>query len=67
MGASISAAEPLLTGGPAGAARVRALADAATTAMAGAAALRLEHRWSDWGREPFGADSPKHVSVYVRA
>jgi methyltransferase family protein len=34
--------------------------------MAETAGLRLEHRWSDWGREPFVDDSPKHVSVYVR-
>jgi L-2,4-diaminobutyrate decarboxylase len=41
MGASISAsAEPALAGGPAGAARVRALADAAMTAMADTAATR---------------------------
>jgi len=36
-------------------------------AMATAAGLRLEYRWRDWGREPFEADSAKHISVYVRA
>jgi hypothetical protein len=32
--------------------------------MARLAGLRLEHRWSDWKRSPFGADSTKHISVY---
>ena len=35
-------------------------------AMADAAGLTLEHRWSGWGREPFEDDSAYHVSVYVR-
>jgi hypothetical protein len=35
-------------------------------AMAGAAGLRLEHRWSGWHGEPFGPDSPRHVSVWRR-
>jgi SAM-dependent methyltransferase len=30
------------------------------------AGLRLEHRWADWRRTPFGADSPAHVSVYAK-
>jgi hypothetical protein len=33
--------------------------------MARLAGLRLEHRWGGWGREPFTALSPAHVSVYV--
>jgi SAM-dependent methyltransferase len=36
-------------------------------AMAAAAGLDREDRWSDWGREPFSEDSPTHVSVYRRA
>lgn len=35
--------------------------------MARIAGLRLEHRWADWQRAPFGADSTKHISVYQRA
>jgi SAM-dependent methyltransferase len=34
--------------------------------MARLAGLRLEHRWAGWGREPFTALSPGHVSVYVK-
>ena len=34
--------------------------------MAKLAGLRLEHRWADWHREPFGPDSPAHVSVYAK-
>jgi hypothetical protein len=30
------------------------------------AGLRLQHRWADWRRAPFTADSPAHVSVYVK-
>jgi hypothetical protein len=26
--------------------------------------LRLRERWAGWRREPFGADSTTHVSVY---
>jgi SAM-dependent methyltransferase len=33
--------------------------------MARLAGMRLEHRWAGWGREPFTALSPSHVSVYV--
>jgi SAM-dependent methyltransferase len=32
--------------------------------MARLAGMRLEHRWAGWGREPFTALSPSHVSVY---
>lgn len=35
--------------------------------MARIAGLRLEHRWADWTRAPFTADSHKHVSVWVKA
>lgn len=35
--------------------------------MARIAGMRLEHRWADWKRAPFGADSTKHISVYQRA
>jgi SAM-dependent methyltransferase len=34
--------------------------------MARLAGMRLEHRWAGWGRQPFGALSPAHVSVYVK-
>jgi SAM-dependent methyltransferase len=32
--------------------------------MAAAAGLALRHRWADFHRGPFGADSSRHVSVY---
>jgi SAM-dependent methyltransferase len=35
--------------------------------MARLAGMRLEHRWSGWGREPFTPLSPGHVSVYRKA
>lgn len=35
--------------------------------MARIAGLRLESRWADWKRAPFGADSVKHISVYLGA
>ena len=35
--------------------------------MARLAGMRLEHRWAGWGREPFTALSPSHVSVYERS
>jgi SAM-dependent methyltransferase len=35
--------------------------------MARLAGLRLEHRWSDWHRSPFTADSPSQVAVYQQA
>ena len=34
--------------------------------MAKLAGLGLEHRWAGWGRDPFEADSPAHVSVYAK-
>ena len=34
--------------------------------MARIAGMRLEDRWADWGREPFTALSPSHVSVYAK-
>jgi trans-aconitate methyltransferase len=34
--------------------------------MARLAGMRLEQRWGGWGREPFTALSPSHVSVYQR-
>jgi SAM-dependent methyltransferase len=33
--------------------------------MARLAGMRLEDRWAGWGREPFTALSPAHVSVYT--
>jgi len=35
--------------------------------MARLAGLRLEGRWAGWGREPFTALSPAHVSIYEKA
>ena len=32
--------------------------------MARLAGMRLRHRWADWSRSPFVADSPSHVSVW---
>ena len=32
--------------------------------FAAAAGFELENRWESFGREPFGCDSPRHVSVY---
>jgi len=34
--------------------------------MARLAGLRLMDRWGGWEREPFGNDSPRHVSLYER-
>ena len=34
--------------------------------MARLAGLELEHRWSDWRRAPFTADSGTHVSIWRR-
>jgi SAM-dependent methyltransferase len=34
--------------------------------MAKLAGMTLESRWEDWNRSPFTADSPKHVSVYIK-
>jgi SAM-dependent methyltransferase len=36
-------------------------------AMAAAAGLILRARWEGFHRQPFGADSPRHVSVYARS
>jgi trans-aconitate methyltransferase len=35
--------------------------------MARLAGMRLEDRWASWGREPFTALSPAHVSVYEKS
>ncbi len=32
--------------------------------MARLAGMELEHRWADWNRSPFAAESPAHVSVW---
>ena len=34
--------------------------------MARLAGLSLRHRWADWDRSPFTADSPSHVSVWQK-
>lgn len=34
--------------------------------MAQLAGMRLRHRWGDWDRSPFTADSRKHVSVWEK-
>lgn len=34
--------------------------------MARLAGLRLRERWDGWKREPFSADSKRHVSIYAR-
>jgi hypothetical protein len=34
--------------------------------MARIAGLRLRHRWADWDRSPFAAESVKHVSVWEK-
>ncbi|HWM74219.1 MAG TPA: class I SAM-dependent methyltransferase [Nocardioides sp.] len=34
--------------------------------LARIAGLRLRHRWGGWHREPFGAESVRHVSIYER-
>ena len=34
--------------------------------MAQLAGMTLRERWSDWKREPFTADSTKHVSVWEK-
>ncbi|WP_219945707.1 class I SAM-dependent methyltransferase [Iamia sp. SCSIO 61187] len=34
--------------------------------MARLAGLELRHRWADWTRAPFTADSPSHVSVWQK-
>ena len=34
--------------------------------MAQLAGMTLRERWSDWTREPFTADSIKHISVWEK-
>ncbi|MGE0228140.1 MAG: class I SAM-dependent methyltransferase [Dehalococcoidia bacterium] len=34
--------------------------------MAQLAGMRLRERWGNWNREPFGADSRKHISVWKK-
>jgi len=34
--------------------------------MARLAGLRLRERWGSWKREPFTAESGRHISVYAR-
>jgi hypothetical protein len=34
--------------------------------MARLAGMTLRERWGDWTREPFTADSDKHVSVWQK-
>jgi hypothetical protein len=34
--------------------------------MARLAGPELSDRWGGWGRQPFGASSDRHVSVYAR-
>jgi hypothetical protein len=33
--------------------------------MAAAAGFAVADRWADFGRRPFGDDSPQHVTVYA--
>jgi hypothetical protein len=35
--------------------------------MARIAGMTLENRWAGWQREPFTADSRKHVSVWRKS
>ena len=35
--------------------------------MAQLAGLELRHRWADWRKAAFSADSGKHISVYEHA
>jgi SAM-dependent methyltransferase len=44
----------------------RAVAAAELDLMAQMAGMRLRERWSDWNREPFTAESTKHVSVWEK-
>jgi hypothetical protein len=32
--------------------------------MARLGGMRLRDRWADWNREPFTADSTRHISVW---
>lgn len=44
----------------------RAVSPAELDLMARMAGMRLRERWSGWNREPFTADSTKHVSVWEK-
>ena len=44
----------------------RAVSPGELDLMARLAGMRLRERWSDWGREPFTAESTKHVSVWEK-
>jgi SAM-dependent methyltransferase len=44
----------------------RAVSPAELDLMARLAGMRLRERWSGWGREPFTAESTKHVSVWEK-
>lgn len=44
----------------------RAVSPAELDLMARIAGMRLRERWSGWQREPFTADSTKHVSVWEK-
>jgi len=46
--------------------RIRYAWPAELDLMARLAGMRLEARWSDWQRSPFGERSPRHISVYER-
>jgi SAM-dependent methyltransferase len=45
--------------------RIRYLYPAQLDALAATAGLTLVERWASWAGEPFGDDSPNHVSVYA--
>jgi SAM-dependent methyltransferase len=44
----------------------RAVSPGELDLMARMVGMRLRERWSDWGREPFTAESTKHVSVWEK-
>jgi len=44
----------------------RAVSPGELDLMARMAGMRLRERWSDWNREPFTAESTKHVSVWEK-
>jgi SAM-dependent methyltransferase len=44
----------------------RSVSPAELDLMARIAGMRLRERWGDWRREPFTAESPKHVSVWEK-
>jgi SAM-dependent methyltransferase len=47
--------------------RLRYLHPEQLDALAEAAGLRREYRWSDWSGSPFRSDSDAHVTIYRRA